>query len=57
MFYSYKVQKEASKFGFDWSNKDDVFKKLKEEISEFESAVTTKNIENIKDELETFFLF
>ena len=29
LFYSYKVQKEASKFGFDWSNKDDVFKNLK----------------------------
>ena len=55
LFYSYKVQKEASKFGFDWSNKDDVFKKLKEEISEFESAVTTKNIENIKDELGDIF--
>ena len=55
LFYSYKVQKEASKFGFDWSNKDDVFKKLKKEISEFESAVTTKNIENIKDELGDIF--
>ena len=55
LLYSYKVQKEASKFGFDWSNKDDVFKKLKEEISEFEAAVTTKNIENIKDELGDIF--
>ena len=55
LFYSYKVQKVASKFGFDWSNKDDVFKKLKEEISEFEAAIATKNIENIKDELGDIF--
>lgn len=34
-----KVQKRASKAGFDWDNPDDAFKKLPEELAEFKEAV------------------
>ncbi len=34
-----KVQKRASKAGFDWDNADDAFKKLPEELEEFKEAI------------------
>lgn len=45
---SYKLQKEASKVGFDWNNYNDIFNKIDEEIAELKQAL--KN--NIESEIE-----
>ena len=36
---SYRVQEKAANVGFDWEKKEDVWKKVKEEIAEFEAEV------------------
>ena len=36
---SYRVQEKAANVGFDWEQREDVWKKVKEEIAEFESEV------------------
>ena len=46
-----KLQKRASRVGFDWSNIDDVFKKIDEEISELKEAIAASSKENIQEEL------
>lgn len=46
-----KIQKKASKTGFDWDEIEDVFKKLDEETNEFKQAVTNKNQTNIEEEI------
>ena len=51
LFYSFKVQKEASKIGFDWRCKSEIFKKLKEEINELEESINSKELDKIKEEL------
>ena len=38
-----KLQKKAAKEGFDWTQIDDVFKKLDEEVAEFKEAVLKKS--------------
>lgn len=45
-----KVQKKAAKVGFDWQKKEEVWKKVEEEISELHSSVETNNSEEIKKE-------
>ena len=37
---AYKLQKKASKVGFDWDNIDGVFQKIEEELGELRQAVT-----------------
>ena len=36
---AYRIQDKARNVGFDWENREDVWKKVKEEISEFEAEV------------------
>lgn len=45
-----KIQKKASKFGFDWDNIDGVYEKLYEETEELKSAQKEGNIDNIREE-------
>lgn len=40
---SYRVQEKAANVGFDWEKKEDVWKKVKEEIAEFEAEVGNMN--------------
>ncbi|MFA6467920.1 MAG: nucleoside triphosphate pyrophosphohydrolase [Bacteroidota bacterium] len=45
-----KVQKKAAKVGFDWKQKEDVWKKVEEEIAELHSAVLSGDAEHTKKE-------
>ncbi|TDO96364.1 nucleoside triphosphate pyrophosphohydrolase [Marinomonas balearica] len=46
-----KLQKKASKFGFDWDSIAPVFGKIREEIDELEEAVQSLSQSEIEDEL------
>lgn len=46
-----KLQKRASKVGFDWPEMSGALSKLEEEIIELKQAIASKNISNIEDEL------
>ncbi len=46
-----KLQKKASKYGFDWENPEQVFEKLQEELSELHEAYKENNKEHISEEL------
>ena len=46
-----KKKKKASKYGFDWENPEQVFKKLQEELNELHDAYKEKNKEHISEEL------
>ncbi|MDF2987391.1 MAG: MazG family protein [Eubacterium sp.] len=47
----YKVQQKAAQVGFDWTNPEDVFAKLREEIDELEAEFKKENKAGIQDEL------
>ncbi len=46
-----KLQKKVSKYGFDWENPEQVFKKLQEELNELQEAYKEKDKEHISEEL------
>ena len=46
-----KIQKKASKKGFDWKESIDVIKKVEEELKELKLEIQQNNKENIQDEL------
>lgn len=46
-----RLQDKASQVGFDWTDARDVLKKIKEEISELETALSRNEQEEIEDEL------
>lgn len=48
---SLKLQKRASKEGFDWNNPQDTLKKVKEELSELTIEMKSNNKKKIKEEL------
>ena len=48
---AHKVQSRAAKVGFDWDNTKDVIEKVKEEVSELESAYNASDERNIHEEL------
>ena len=48
---SQKIQKRASKAGFDWPDVTGVFDKIKEEIGELEEAINENHQESIKEEI------
>ena len=48
---SQKIQKRASKVGFDWPDVIGVFEKIKEETNELEEAIDTKDKESIEEEI------
>ena len=47
---SYRVQEKAANVGFDWEKKEDVWKKVKEEIAEFEAEVGNMDKEKATSE-------
>lgn len=49
---AHRLQEKASKVGFDWENKEDVWKKVEEELSEIKNAGTDK--EEIEKEFGDF---
>jgi MazG family protein len=48
---AFRLQEKASKVGFDWKDKKDVWKKVEEEIQEFRSAERKGNKPEIENEL------
>ena len=48
---SYRLQEKASKVGFDWEEKSDVWQKVEEELREFKEAENSENIEKTEEEL------
>ena len=48
---AHQLQKRAARVGFDWSDIQDVYKKLAEEINELQEAVEKKNRTHIIEEL------
>ena len=48
---SQKIQKRASKAGFDWPDVEGVFNKIKEEIRELEEAIDENHQESMKEEV------
>lgn len=47
---AYRIQDKASKVGFDWTNKEDVWNKVKEELSEFEAEIAANKMEKAEEE-------
>lgn len=46
-----KLQKKASKYGFDWDNAEQVFDKLQEELNELKEAYYEQDKDHISEEL------
>ena len=53
---SQKIQKRVSSVGFDWPDTKGVFEKIKEELSELEEAVESKNKESIQEEIGDLYM-
>lgn len=47
---SYRIQEKAANVGFDWENREDVWQKVKEEISETEAEMKGDNHGNLEAE-------
>ena len=47
---AYKVSEKAVRAGFDWSGMDEVLEKVQEELTEFQAALATGNIDDIATE-------
>ncbi|MEJ5350370.1 MAG: nucleoside triphosphate pyrophosphohydrolase [Melioribacteraceae bacterium] len=52
---AYRLQEKASKIGFDWSNKEDVWKKVIEEINEMHECEKSGNHKKLEEELGDVF--
>ncbi len=52
---AFRLQEKASKVGFDWEKKEDVWKKVEEEVKEFQEIEDSGDIENIEKELGDLF--
>lgn len=48
---AYRIQEKASKVGFDWDNKKDVWKKVIEEIEELQSIEESGDMPKIEEEM------
>ncbi len=48
---AYRIQEKASKIGFDWEKREDVWKKVEEELQEFNEAEKSGVTEKIEEEL------
>lgn len=51
---AYRLQEKAAKVGFDWEKKEDVWKKVVEELDELKNAFESNNYEQIEEELGDF---
>jgi len=49
------IQEKAKKVGFEWDNKEDVWKKVEEEMSELQEAVQSNNQQHIEEEFGDVF--
>ena len=49
-FKAYRVQEKVSSVGFDWKKSESVIEKIFEEFNEFQSAISSKNKNDINDE-------
>ena len=45
-----RIQEKSKQVGFEWENKEDVWKKVEEETNELKEAIETNNQEDITDE-------
>jgi len=54
LHYAHLIQQRAARFGFDWENSRDIFKKLDEEITEFKNEVDIEG-EHAREELGDLF--
>jgi XTP/dITP diphosphohydrolase len=52
---AYRIQDKAANVGFDWEKPEDVWAKVKEEISEFEAEVKTMDEEKAAEEMGDLF--
>ena len=52
---SLKIQKKAASLNFDWISKDQVLKKVDEELNELKEALKERNNKNTEDELGDLF--
>jgi tetrapyrrole methylase family protein/MazG family protein len=48
---AYRLTQRASKVGFDWEDKDQVWGKLEEELKEFQAALSKGNEDDLRNEL------
>lgn len=47
---AYRIQEKARAVGFDWEKPEQVYEKVKEELSEFESEIKNKNVKRAESE-------
>lgn len=47
---AYRIQEKARAVGFDWEDPNDVYKKVKEELNEFETEIKNKNMQAAEKE-------
>ncbi len=47
---AYRIQEKARAVGFDWEDPNDVYKKVKEELNEFEAEIKNKNMQAAEKE-------
>ena len=47
---AHRLQDKAAKVGFDWKNREDVWKKVEEETVELHNAIESKNNDHVEDE-------
>ena len=52
---AHRLSKKASKTGFDWKNKDDIWDKVTEEFDELAGAVKEGRKENVREEIGDLF--
>jgi tetrapyrrole methylase family protein / MazG family protein len=52
---AHRLSKKASKTGFDWKNKDDIWDKVSEEFNELSSAVKKGNKDDVREETGDLF--
>ena len=52
---AHRLSKKASKTGFDWKNRDDIWDKVTEEFNELSSAVSDGKKDEVKEEIGDLF--
>ncbi len=55
LYRAYRIQEKVAKVGFDWSNKDDVWAKVKEELGELREAEASGDENKIEEEMGDLF--
>ncbi len=55
LFQAYKLSRKASKLGFDWEKKEDVFEKIEEELDELKQTLKNKDQEEQEHEIGDLF--